>query len=121
MPKLLVGLGNPGEAYEHHRHNVGFMALQRIRDHYDFATERASKRFHGLWSKGTIDGVTCTLLLPQTYMNRSGQAVSAVMHYYAYEPQDVLVFHDDIDLPCATIKVKWGGGDGGQSRLTRHR
>ncbi|MBC6444252.1 MAG: aminoacyl-tRNA hydrolase [Alphaproteobacteria bacterium GM202ARS2] len=117
MPKLLVGLGNPGETYEHHRHNVGFMALHRIGERYDFAPARARQRFQSLWSKGAIDGVTCLLLWPQTYMNRSGQAVAAVMRYYAIETKDVLVFHDDIDLPCASIKVKWGGSDGGHRGL----
>ncbi|MBC6497263.1 MAG: aminoacyl-tRNA hydrolase [Alphaproteobacteria bacterium GM7ARS4] len=110
---LLVGLGNPGQPFEQSRHNVGFMALDAIIGHYGCSSLCLKKRFHSLWSEGVLDGVSCVLMKPQTYMNRSGMAVLSVMKYFSFSMDNVFVFHDDMDLGFLRVKVKRGGSDGG--------
>ena len=117
MLKLFVGLGNPGKKHENDRHNAGFMALDALQKGYDFSAKRKSNRFHGFYAKGSIGDFACLLLWPQTYMNRSGLAVDSVMRYYSVSIDDILVFHDDIDLPFGALRVKWGGSDGGHLGL----
>ena len=113
--KLFVGLGNPGSAYERHRHNVGFMALDRIAERHGFAPWK--KRFHGLVTDGPIGGRRVLLLKPQTYMNDSGQAVGEAQRYLKISEEDIYVFHDEIDLAPAKLKVKVGGGNAGHNGL----
>lgn len=113
--KLFVGLGNPGSAYERHRHNVGFMALDRIAERHGFAPWK--KRFHGLVTDGPIGGRRVLLLKPQTYMNDSGQAVGEAQRYLKISEEDIYVFHDEIDLSPAKLKVKVGGGNAGHNGL----
>ena len=113
--KLFVGLGNPGSAYERHRHNVGFMALDRIAERHGFAPWK--KRFHGLVTDGPIGGRRVLLLKPQTYMNDSGQAVGEAQRYLKISEGDIYVFHDEIDLAPAKLKVKIGGGNAGHNGL----
>lgn len=113
--KLFVGLGNPGSAYERHRHNVGFMALDRIAERHGFAPWK--KRFHGLVTDGPIGGRRVLLLKPQTYMNDSGQAVGEAQRYLKISEEDIYVFHDEIDLAPAKLKVKVGGGNAGHHGL----
>jgi peptidyl-tRNA hydrolase, PTH1 family len=113
--KLFVGLGNPGSGYARHRHNVGFMALDRIAERHGLGPWK--KRFHGLVTDGPIGGRRVMLLKPQTYMNDSGQAVGEAQRYLKIDEGDIYVFHDEIDLAPAKLKVKVGGGNAGHNGL----
>ncbi len=113
--KLFVGLGNPGSGYARHRHNVGFMALDRIAEQHGFPAWK--KRFHGLVTDGPIGGRRVMLLKPQTYMNDSGQAVGEAQRYLKIGEGDIYVFHDEIDLAPSKLKVKVGGGNAGHNGL----
>jgi PTH1 family peptidyl-tRNA hydrolase len=113
--KLLVGLGNPGKTYARHRHNVGFMALERIAERHGLGPWR--KRYRGLVTEGLIGGRRVMLLMPQTYMNDSGQAVGEAQRYLKIDEGDIYVFHDEIDLEPSKLKVKVGGGNAGHNGL----
>ncbi len=113
--KLFVGLGNPGSSYARHRHNVGFMALDRIAERHGLGPWK--KRFHGLVCDGPIGGRRVMLLKPQTYMNDSGQAVGEAQRYLKIAEDDIYVFHDEIDLAPSKLKVKRGGGNAGHNGL----
>jgi PTH1 family peptidyl-tRNA hydrolase len=113
--KLLVGLGNPGKTYARHRHNVGFMALERIAERHGLGPWR--KRYRGLVAEGLIGGRRVMLLMPQTYMNDSGQAVGEAQRYLKIDEGDIYVFHDEIDLGPGKLKVKVGGGNAGHNGL----
>jgi PTH1 family peptidyl-tRNA hydrolase len=113
--KLFVGVGNPGSGYARHRHNVGFMALDRIAERHGLGPWK--KRFHGLVTDGPIGGRRVMLLKPQTYMNDSGQAVGEAQRYLKIDEADIYVFHDEIDLAPAKLKVKVGGGNAGHNGL----
>lgn len=112
---MIVGLGNPGAQYALHRHNVGFMAVDVIADHYGAPEFR--KKFHGLASECRIDGSKVLLLKPQTFMNNSGQAVQQAVRFYKIAPEDILVIHDELDLAEFKIKIKLGGGTAGHNGL----
>ena len=112
---LIVGLGNPGEKYAKHRHNVGFMAVEAIADAHRFGPER--KKFQGLIREGELGGEKALTLKPQTFMNDSGQSVGAAMRFYKLNPADVVVFHDELDLMSGKIKAKIGGGLAGHNGL----
>ena len=112
---LLVGLGNPGEKYRRHRHNVGFMAVDAIAEARGFGPARA--KFQGEIREGDSGGAKALILKPQTYMNDSGQSVSAAMRFYKLTPADVVVFHDELDLAAGKIKAKLGGGTAGHNGL----
>ena len=113
--KLFVGLGNPGSSYARHRHNVGFMALERIAERHGLGPWR--KRYRGLVAEGLIGGRRVMLLMPQTYMNDSGQAVGEAQRYLKIDEGDIYVFHDEIDLGPGKLKVKVGGGNAGHNGL----
>jgi len=112
---LLVGLGNPGSDYARHRHNVGFMAADEIARRHGFAPFRA--RFQGQVAEGRLAGDKAMILKPQTYMNASGQSVGEAVRFYKLAPADVVVLHDELDLPPGRVKVKRGGGHGGHNGL----
>jgi PTH1 family peptidyl-tRNA hydrolase len=114
MP-LLVGLGNPGERYAGNRHNIGFMVVQEIAKRHGIAPWR--RRFQGVATEGPIAGVRTLLLLPGTYMNESGRAVAEAAHFYKVPLSDIVVFHDEIDLPPGKLRVKTGGGIAGHNGL----
>lgn len=113
--QIWVGLGNPGAQYALHRHNAGFMALDVIAGLYDFSPWK--KQFHGLSAEGRIGGQKILLLKPETFMNESGRAVRAAMDFYKCAPEDVTVFHDELDLAPCKVKVKRGGGAAGHNGL----
>lgn len=113
--KLFVGLGNPGEKYARHRHNVGFMALERIADAHRFGAWR--KRFQGETAEGEIAGERVVLLKPQTYMNESGRSVGEAARFLKIDLSGIVVFHDELDLAPGRIKVKTGGGHAGHNGL----
>ena len=112
---LLVGLGNPGSDYAGHRHNLGFVALERIARKFGFA--QAKKRFHGQVAEGEIAGQRALALRPLTYMNDSGIAVGEAVRFYHLEPNEIVVFHDELDLELGKVRVKHGGGAGGHNGL----
>jgi peptidyl-tRNA hydrolase, PTH1 family len=113
---LLVGLGNPGAAYASTRHNVGFMLLEAL--HRQENLPAWERKFHAETVKTTRWKHPPTLLLkPQTYMNRSGQAVQAAMAFYKIELEHVIVVHDELDLPLGTLRTKTGGGNAGHNGL----
>jgi PTH1 family peptidyl-tRNA hydrolase len=112
---LMVGLGNPGARYAGNRHNVGFMAVEAIaRRHGQGAWRR---RFQGVAAEGLLGGARALFLLPATYMNDSGRAVSEATHFYKLGVSDVVVFHDEIDLAPGKVRVKTGGGVAGHNGL----
>ncbi len=113
--KLFVGLGNPGAKYAGNRHNVGFMALDRIAEDHGFGPWRA--KFSAELSEGRLGSEKVILVKPQTFMNRSGQAVGEVMRFYKLESTDITVFHDEIDLTPGKVRVKSGGGHAGHNGL----
>lgn len=113
--KLLVGLGNPGAAYAGHRHNVGFMAVDAIAAAHGFAPWRS--KFQGSVAEGRLGTERALLLKPGTYMNLSGDAVRPAMAFFKLEPADVVVFHDELDLPPGRVRVKTGGGHAGHNGL----
>ena len=113
--QLWAGLGNPGPQYAMQRHNVGFMAADVIAEVHDFGA--VQKKFSGWLQEGRIGREKILLLKPATYMNKSGQSVGEAMRYYKLEPQDVTVFHDELDLDPFRIKVKRGGGAAGQNGI----
>jgi PTH1 family peptidyl-tRNA hydrolase len=113
--RLLVGLGNPGPEYARHRHNIGFMAVDAIHRIHGFGPWRS--RFDGYVASGSIDGEQAVLLKPLTYMNDSGRAVQQALRFYKLEPDAMIVFHDELDLPAGRLRVKAGGGHGGHNGL----
>jgi len=113
--KLIVGLGNPGAKYASNRHNIGFMALDRIAADHGFGPWRP--RFQGLSADGQLGTVRVTLLKPQTFMNLSGQAVGEAMRYLKLTPAEVIVLHDELDLAPGKARVKQGGGHAGHNGL----
>lgn len=112
---LFVGLGNPGERYVANRHNIGFMALQAIAKRHGIAPWR--RRFQGVAVEGDIGGVKLLLLLPGTFMNESGRAVAEAAHFFKLGVNDIVVFHDELDLPPGKLRVKTGGGNAGHNGL----
>ena len=115
MPKncvrLVVGLGNPGNAYKKTRHNVGFMVVDQIAE--DFSIALIKQKFDTVFGRGAVDGVEVVLAKPMAFMNRSGPQVQKIARYYRILSEDMLVVHDDIDLAFGRIKIKEKGGDGG--------
>ena len=113
--KLLVGLGNPGAKYAHNRHNIGFMAMDQIASDHGFASWRS--KCQGQIADGRIGSEKVTLLKPETFMNLSGQSVGETMRYLKLAPDDVIVFHDEIDLAPGKVRLKTGGGHAGHNGL----
>ena len=114
--RLIVGLGNPGADYVDTRHNAGFWFVDEIARE-NATSFRFEKRFNGDLCKFSESGTDIFLLKPMTFMNRSGQAVAAVARYFKYQPEQILVAHDELDLPPGTNKLKFGGGHGGHNGL----
>jgi len=114
--RLIVGLGNPGPEYEATRHNVGFWLADRLAGLHG-GQFRLESKFHGLLCRLAVGGADPRLLKPMTYMNRSGQSVGAVLRYFGYAPEEVLVAHDELDLPVGTVRLKQGGGHAGHNGL----
>jgi PTH1 family peptidyl-tRNA hydrolase len=113
--QLWVGLGNPGANYALHRHNVGFMAVDVIAQMHGFSPW--TKKFQGWVSEGRIGSEKVLLLKPETFMNESGRSIRAAVDFYKLAPEDVTVFHDELDLAPMKVKVKRGGGTAGHNGL----
>jgi PTH1 family peptidyl-tRNA hydrolase len=112
---LFVGLGNPGAKYQSNRHNVGFMVADEIARRHGFAPWR--RRFQGETAEGTLERERIILLKPMTFMNDSGQAVQEASSFFKLTPNEITVFHDEIELPSAKLRVKVGGGIAGHNGL----
>lgn len=113
--QLFVGLGNPGAKYAANRHNIGFMAVDRIAADHGFAPWRS--KFQGQLSEGRLGAGKVLLLKPQTFMNLSGQSVGEAMRFHKLTPADVTVFHDELDLAPGKTRIKQGGGHAGHNGL----
>ena len=114
--KLIVGLGNPGPEYDQTRHNAGALFVERVASAQGVSLS-SDRKFFGLTGKFTHQGQDVRLLIPTTYMNRSGQAVAALAGFYRIEPEAILVTHDELDMPPGVAKLKKGGGHGGHNGL----
>jgi PTH1 family peptidyl-tRNA hydrolase len=112
---IFAGLGNPGSRYARNRHNIGFMAVEAIARAARAAPWRS--RFQGYACEALIGGEKALLLLPQTYMNESGRAIGEAARFFKVAPADVIVFHDELDLAPAKLRVKLGGGNAGHNGL----
>jgi peptidyl-tRNA hydrolase, PTH1 family len=114
--RLIVGLGNPGREYETTRHNVGFLWVDELARLQKLGFKSEAK-FHGLTARGQLHGNEVLLLKPQTFMNVSGRSVVALVQFYKIEPAEILVVHDELDLPPGVARLKMGGGHGGHNGL----
>ncbi|WAJ30064.1 aminoacyl-tRNA hydrolase [Antarcticirhabdus aurantiaca] len=112
---LIAGLGNPGPRYAGNRHNIGFMAVDEIARAHSFGPW--TKKFSAEIAEGQIAGVKALLMKPQTFMNESGRSVGEAARFFKIEPADIIVLHDELDLPPAKVRVKTGGGHGGHNGL----
>ncbi len=113
--KLIAGLGNPGKEYEKTRHNSGYMAIAELADR--LGAEVTSNQFNALVAKVMIGGEKVLLMEPLTFMNLSGNAVRAACDYYRIPPEDVLIIHDDMDLPVGSVRIRKNGSAGGQKGM----
>ncbi|MBQ5460128.1 MAG: aminoacyl-tRNA hydrolase, partial [Rhodocyclaceae bacterium] len=113
-PRLIVGLGNPGAEYSRTRHNAGFWFCERLAARLQIPLAHEN-RFFGITGQDRARGIR--LLLPQTFMNRSGQAIGALARFYRIAPQEILIVHDELDLPPGQMRLKFGGGLVGHNGL----
>lgn len=114
--KLIVGLGNPEEKYHPTRHNAGAWFVEKLADEYGVSFKEENK-FFAKTARVSIDGQDVRFLLPTTFMNLSGKAVGAIAKFYRIAPEEILVAHDELDLPTGVAKIKLGGGHGGHNGL----
>ncbi len=114
--KLIVGLGNPGDKYTDTRHNAGKWLIERLARRFNVSLNPESK-FFGKTARTLVNGKEVRLLVPTTFMNLSGKAVGALASFYRIKPEEILVIHDELDLPPGTAKLKQGGGHGGHNGL----
>jgi PTH1 family peptidyl-tRNA hydrolase len=112
---LVVGLGNPGKKYAGNRHNAGFLAVEELRRRE--AIPDFKEKFSGVWTKGEVGGKPVALLEPMTYMNLSGGSVQPAAAFLKAEPADIIVLHDELDLPFGDVRLKVGGGHAGHNGL----
>ena len=113
--KLIVGLGNPGQQYLFSRHNAGFIAVDLLAEKFGIAC--AERRFDGLFGRGTVFQKDCLLLKPLTFMNLSGKSVAQAIRFYKIPEEDIIVLHDDIDVPIGKVRARLGGGHGGHNGI----
>lgn len=114
-PRLVAGLGNPGQEYEHTRHNIGFMVIDRLAR--EFNINLSNRKFDAVFGKGIIQGTAVILAKPQAFMNRSGPPLQQLADYFRIPSQEIIVVHDDIDLAFERLKIKEKGGDGGHKGI----
>jgi len=112
---LVLGLGNPGDAYKNTRHNVGFTVVDALAEEFSVSCEK--KKFDALFGRGVIEGAEVILAKPMSYMNRSGLPAGGIMSYFGISGKDMVVIHDDIDLAFGKIKIKEKGGHGGHKGI----
>ncbi len=112
---LLVGLGNPGRKYRGHRHNIGFMALDRLAEQFGIEGKKVQNK--AIVANGRIRNKSVILVKPQTFMNNSGDSVGPLANFYKIEPENVLIIYDELDLPFGTIRLREKGGAGGHNGM----
>ena len=115
-PLIIVGLGNPGDKYTHTRHNVGFEVVDALASRWQITLSQ-NRKFQGLCGEGRSQNRKVILLKPQTYMNRSGQSVQAVLQWYKYSPESVLVVYDNMDLALGRLRLRLSGSAGGHNGM----
>ncbi|MBI4208789.1 MAG: aminoacyl-tRNA hydrolase [Deltaproteobacteria bacterium] len=108
---IIAGLGNPGERYQETRHNVGFLAVEALAQRWSLSWKRG--RFESVAARGGYKDWECLLVKPQIFMNRSGECLAPFLQFYKASLSDLIVLHDDLDLPLGRLKIQWGGGDAG--------
>lgn len=113
--KIIVGLGNPGSEYAKTRHNVGFMLIDALAEHLNISLWK--DKFNAQIAEGRIGIEKVILVKPQTYMNNSGEAVGPLMRWYKLEPEDVIVAHDDLDIPAGAVRIRKKGSSGGHNGI----
>ena len=113
--KLIAGLGNPGRKYDQTKHNTGFMALDHYLEKNDLTLDK--DKFDGLWTKQKINGEDVIFLEPQTFMNDSGKSIAQVANFFKIKPEDILVIHDDMDMPIGKIRIRANGKSGGHNGI----
>lgn len=113
--KIVIGLGNPGKKYERTRHNAGFLAVDEIARDLRFSLSQ--EKYHAFVGKCRMGGEDALVAKPQTFMNESGRSVGAILRYTCAKAADLIVVHDELDLPLGTVRVKTGGGHGGHNGL----
>jgi peptidyl-tRNA hydrolase, PTH1 family len=117
IPKLIIGLGNPGAKYDRTRHNIGFTAIDSLAKSWQISIGENSK-FKGIFGEGLgVNGDKIRLLKPTTYMNRSGEAIQAVLNWYKLAPESVLIIYDDMDLPFGKLRMRLSGSAGGHNGM----
>ena len=112
---VIAGLGNPGDRYARQRHNIGFMAADEIARRHGFAPWRS--KFRSLVSEGSLAGIKTLLIKPQTFMNKSGEAVGEALRFYKLSTADLIVIYDELDLASGKVRIKTGGGAGGHNGI----
>ena len=113
--KLIVGLGNPGKEYQNTRHNVGFMVLDKyLREN---GIDKYKEKFGGIYYECSVAGEKVLFLMPQQYINLSGQVLKKYIDFFKIDVNDILIIHDDLDTPCGSIKIRSSGGSGGHNGL----
>ncbi len=115
--QLIVGLGNPGEKYKTTRHNVGFLAIEKIQLDNEFNDWGFNKKFNAQISKGVVNGENTILAMPQTFMNNSGESVFGISSFYKIKPENITVIHDDIDIPLGELREQEDKGHGGHNGI----
>lgn len=113
--KLIAGLGNPGKKYDQTKHNTGFMALDHYLNKNNLDLDK--DKFEGLWTKQKINGEDVIFLEPQTFMNDSGKSIAQVANFFKISPEDILVIHDDMDMPIGKIRIRANGKSGGHNGI----
>jgi PTH1 family peptidyl-tRNA hydrolase len=113
--KLIIGLGNPGQDYSRSRHNIGFMCLKHFAHEHAISFDK--KQADARTGRGIVEGIEVVLAKPQTYMNLSGQSVNRLMHKFKLKPSDIIVIHDDMDLPLGKVRIRAGGSSGGHKGI----
>jgi PTH1 family peptidyl-tRNA hydrolase len=112
---LVVGLGNPGKKYGKNRHNVGFMVVDALRERHGLPDFK--EKFSGVWSRGPANGNDVVLLKPQTFMNVSGDSVQPASAFFKVDVSEIVVVHDELDIPFGEVRLKQGGGHAGHNGL----
>ena len=113
---LLVGLGNPGSNYSNTRHNIGFKIIDAINSHFKLSKQKP--KFKGLLTTGNIEGEKVYAIKPLTFMNNSGVCIRELLEYFKFDAEDVIVFHDDLDVEFGKIKTKFGGSSAGHNGIS---
>ena len=115
MTKLVIGLGNPGEEYKNHRHNIGFIIIDKLAQNLSLKFENNKKK--SLFTRAKVNNTDLILLKPQTFMNLSGESAIYISKFFNIKPEDIIVVYDDMDIPFGTFKIKKGGSSGGHNGI----